>query len=545
MGLFKKKPKDTSVYGQLKNQTPSESIRYRDVYENQQIKRSKIGSAGSMTVRKVFVIICAVGAFIAGWGVMSGVQWIGAQMTGAGPASYCAEVQIDMNARYQEALKAAQEAYANGEVVEETPSEDESSVDESVESEQPTVVDVDTDGDGERDSVDMDDDNDGLVDTFDTDDDGDGIPDKDDPDWLGDTGASIGTGSQMGVSESYTIDYDGDGVEDTLFVGEDMVRETADDYYDADVNADGRIERVYVGQYRVKLAEGETAPVDESGNPVELAIYREDDYIYQYAIGDIARDIKPGADLEFGTQDDIVVLSRNDSVPGLGYYVGLGGLSILKVLICLSAFAIAYSLLMAFMKKNWEAQNVMYDTADINQWENDQHIQVPEEIQENYDWFPDVGAHSPVQVSSLISHMALTNKGLKSIKVTRRADKDIRDESGQIVYYKGEALVDDDGVELTHKKPMIDEKFMDELWDASLLPPDKTVRRKFDPNAIPYNPGNKSREKLKDAETVADMINKYWTFPSYEPQRPGGAYIVDTEPVNTMVWLALVIRRNV
>ena len=31
------------------------------------------------------------------------------------------------------------------------------------------------------------------------------------------------------------------------------------------------------------------------------------------------------------------------------------------------------------------------------------------------------------------------------------------------------------------------------------------------------------------------MINKDWEFPSYEPQRPGGAYLVDTEPVNTMV----------
>jgi hypothetical protein len=76
---------------------------------------------------------------------------------------------------------------------------------------------------------------------------------------------------------------------------------------------------------------------------------------------------------------------------------------------------------------------------------------------------------------------------------------------------------------------------MDELWDASELPKDKTIRRKFDPSKVLYNPDNKNRNKLKDARTVADMINKYWTLPEYEPQRPGGAYIVDTEPVNTMV----------
>ena len=42
-------------------------------------------------------------------------------------------------------------------------------------------------------------------------------------------------------------------------------------------------------------------------------------------------------------------------------------------------------------------------------------------------------------------------------------------------------------------------------------------------------------DKLKGYDTVADLINNEWEFPYYEPQRPAGAYIVDTAPVNTMV----------
>jgi len=44
----------------------------------------------------------------------------------------------------------------------------------------------------------------------------------------------------------------------------------------------------------------------------------------------------------------------------------------------------------------------------------------------------------------------------------------------------------------------------------------------------------RDRDKL-DYDTVADVINADWEFPEYEVQRPGGAYLVDTAPTNTMV----------
>lgn len=71
------------------------------------------------------------------------------------------------------------------------------------------------------------------------------------------------------------------------------------------------------------------------------------------------------------------------------------------------------------------------------------------------------------------------------------------------------------------------------------------MRKKYDTTLIPYNPGGKNRDKLGAAKpgqtpephykTVADLINSDWEFPAYEVQRPAGAYIVDTAPVNTMV----------
>lgn len=206
-----------------------------------------------------------------------------------------------------------------------------------------------------------------------------------------------------------------------------------------------------------------------------------------------------------------------------------------KVLIGLAISTLLFGILYIFFKKNLDAQNLLTDTSDINQYEDDQHIALPEEVQRNYDWFPDVGAHSAVQVSSMISHMALTNKGLKQVQLATRAEKDILDEDGDVEYYKGEILQDNDGNPITKTVPIIDEKFMDALFDASGAPKDKNVRKKYDTTKIPYNPDGSNRDKLGKYETVADLINDDWEFPLYEPQRPGGAYIVDTAPVNTMV----------
>lgn len=213
----------------------------------------------------------------------------------------------------------------------------------------------------------------------------------------------------------------------------------------------------------------------------------------------------------------------------------LGNLAWWKVLLTLllsfGVFGIVHSILM----RNLDAQNLMNDTSDINQHTGDQHIALPDEIVRKFDWFPDAGAHSSVSFSSMISHVMLTNKGLKKIDTSVRAESDILDEDGDIEYLKGELLVDENDEVITTRAPMIDEEFGDALFETSGVPKDKKFRRKFDATTVPYNGDGSDRSKLGTHKTVADLINADWVLPEYEVQRPGGAYIVDTAPVNTMV----------
>ena len=211
------------------------------------------------------------------------------------------------------------------------------------------------------------------------------------------------------------------------------------------------------------------------------------------------------------------------------------GSTFVRIILDAAFTVVFYAIMYVILKRNLDAQNLMHTTADINQYPNDQHIALPEEVQMKFDWFPDVGATSDVQFSSMISHMAISNKGLKTIKVAKRAKNDIVDEDGEIVLYKGEVLRDDDDNILYETKPIIDIDFMNALFDASGLPNKREMRKFYNTNIIPYNPDGKDRDKLGKFKTVADLINEDWEFPYYEPQRPGGAYLVDTAPVNTMV----------
>ena len=210
------------------------------------------------------------------------------------------------------------------------------------------------------------------------------------------------------------------------------------------------------------------------------------------------------------------------------------------------------------MKRNLEAQNMLANTDDINQYTNDQHIALPEEIQKKYNFAPDAGAHTSVLSSSMLSHNMLKNKGINTIKVSKRYEKDVKDTDGNVIYYKGDIIRDENGDPIFEEKPMFDEDFADALFEASGAP--KEVRFSYDPSKISYNPDNYDREKLTGKEPstslvdkilhklfkreipmvskydyLSDLINKDWEFPEYEPQRPAGVYVVDTAPVNTMV----------
>lgn len=214
--------------------------------------------------------------------------------------------------------------------------------------------------------------------------------------------------------------------------------------------------------------------------------------------------------------------------------VCMGRFTLLKVVTALGSGVLFFTIMYFILMRNLEVQTAAETEVDINQYPDDLHIAFPEEIQEKFDWFPDVGATSDIQFSSMISHMAISNKGLKTVQVARRAKADIVDEDGDVAVYKGEVLTDDDGNILFDEKPIIDQKFMSDLFEASGLAL-KELRFRYDTRKIPYNGDGRNRDKLGKFETVADLINADWEFPYYEPQRPAGAYIVDTAPVNTMV----------
>ncbi|ELP65765.1 type IV secretory system conjugative DNA transfer family protein [Streptomyces turgidiscabies] len=270
-------------------------------------------------------------------------------------------------------------------------------------------------------------------------------------------------------------------------------------------------------------------PLAKDGNPdVKAKCYHSAEAVPVPSWYTAAKDGKPSAEKPAEPKKSATTVGEQ-----------LADVSGFKLFITLGSGLMVALIIGTWFSRKVAAANLMNTTSDINQYQNDQHISLPEEIQQNYDWFPDAGAHSSVQVSSMLSHMMLKKKGLGTVEVAQRAKKDVIDEEGNLVYYAGEVMDDDEGDPLTQTLPIIDEDFGDELFEASGLPDDKTLRQKYDTTRIPYNPDGKNRDKLgfgsDTYKTVADLIKKDWEFPAYEVQRPAGAYVVDTAPVNTMV----------
>lgn len=196
-------------------------------------------------------------------------------------------------------------------------------------------------------------------------------------------------------------------------------------------------------------------------------------------------------------------------------------------------------LMYSYLKRNWDAQNVGRIHTDIDTYEDDAYIQQPEQMAYSFDIFPDAGAHSIVSPTAVLGHMMFSAKGIKKVSVPLRYEKTTEEhyeDGSSEVFLKGEFVLDDYGEPIFKTVPLIDEKFGDSLYTASLIPDGaegKAIRKYFDTRNLMYNP-KKVRDKTPET-TVAEHINKHWTFPNYEIQRPAGAYIVDTEPNNTMV----------
>lgn len=242
--------------------------------------------------------------------------------------------------------------------------------------------------------------------------------------------------------------------------------------------------------------------------------------------------------LEWGLGQVLVILGRAKANRQPGFWQLFFTPVWWRWLLALAAALLAGGMVYLMAYRQMQAQNLMNDTSDVNQYAGDQHIALPEEIVRKFDWFPDVGAHSAVAVSSMISHVMLTNKGLNRVRVPKRAVDDVLGPDGEVVLYKGEQVYDDNDEPVMESAPLIDEGFGEDLFETSGLPGGKAgkrLRRRYDASVVPYNPDGKNLDKLGRFDTMADMINTDWELPDYEPQRPAGAYLVDTAPVNTMV----------
>lgn len=246
--------------------------------------------------------------------------------------------------------------------------------------------------------------------------------------------------------------------------------------------------------------------------------------------------------------DFVSVLNAGESIAG--YEVNSEGIFSDWRLWVASIFGFVLSGLILYerMMSGWRSENSMVDSTDINPHMNDQHVMLNEEMQENLDWFPDTGAHASVQVSSMLSHMMISNKGVDKIDVVKRYKKDVKSEDGRVIHPKGSIMRDKNGQIILERKPLFDEKFGQDLFTASGIPIGREaadVRRPYDVRNIPYNPPAEGEERKKNPnrvdrdklpyDMVVDMINDDWVFPKYEVQRPAGAFLVDTAPVNTMV----------
>lgn len=479
-------------WDRIQAQKNSDKMQYRDVYEDQQLERGHLAAKQSPVSRIIFAVVVAVFAGVLAYIIASVVG----PFLGNATQSMSSDTAIESTEDGSSATSTDSESSSD------------SGVRISVNGDNADIINVKTNE---------------VIDTWVFTVQGASVA------YVCDAHPGYSFGSDMEITSLY---------KDGVFVGDERESAGSETLYFEKINEDK------CQTYRV-LENGEHEPVDVwecTVDPAQGAIYRCDNHPGITASGDVevrsfyddnmnfiatnTATSSDGETSESGSEEDKTL----SEMLGIDWRPTFG-----KVLFTLIVSGSVFALMYTAMMRNLEAQNMLSDTSDINQYQNDQHIALPEEVQRKFDWFPDVGATSNVQFSSMISHMALLNKGIKKIQLAERAKENIVDEDGDIEYYKGEVLVDDDGNPITHEVPMFDTEFMEDLFQASGAPKDKTIRKYYDATKIPYNPDGSNRDKLGKYNTVADLINEDWEFPYYEPQRPAGAYIVDTAPVNTMV----------
>lgn len=170
---------------------------------------------------------------------------------------------------------------------------------------------------------------------------------------------------------------------------------------------------------------------------------------------------------------------------------------------------------------------------DLNTHSRDARIMLFDEMIEQLEIFPDVGCHSNVKFSSIVSHVMFDDKNLPYVDTFLRHEKDVLDDDGEVLYYSGEPVLDNEGKEVVLSVPIVDKSFGEYLYDESRVP--KPLWFFLNTKGVAYNPDGRNRDKLGKYNTIRDMIKADWTLPSYEMARPAGAFLCDTAPLNTLL----------
>lgn len=167
---------------------------------------------------------------------------------------------------------------------------------------------------------------------------------------------------------------------------------------------------------------------------------------------------------------------------------------------------------------------------ELLDYEGDAKLATLPEMVAKYKLFPNKGAHTKgVDATAIVSHFIFDNRGIKKQLLPVLETTDGRDASEMgttvrpVLEYnktktktrvkrKLQPLMDpDEGVRMLKAIGMTDERY-----------------------SAPHDPTKLYVMKNKKV-TVADFVNDNWYVPSYETERPTGAYLVDDSPINVMV----------
>lgn len=179
-------------------------------------------------------------------------------------------------------------------------------------------------------------------------------------------------------------------------------------------------------------------------------------------------------------------------------------------------------------KAQWFIKNAIHIDDDVEDRPDDAYVRTVDHLARQLDVAPDVGLGFKGHASTLMSHIMVSNKGIKKIKVPMY-DKNVdgyikRDTNGNIMY---------------ETKPMFDEDLAHALYDMSGVP--REFRKFYDARDYDFNPIDKKSGKRvgeygrKEYDTLADVINNDFYVLDTETARPAGVYFYDRRPVNTIL----------